>query len=236
MALGFEFAAKIIIVFDDFFAAFDALFVTEDVELGQRTSGLGRVDGRGVEVGVAHVPDEFQHFLVADADEADVCGEAFTASPTQDHVREVFEPLSLPSTLSSFTKVSEVVGAVDEKVGVVLFGDSLILDKIWVVGVHGEEAFCDDEDGVVGVLFASLFEHASHFVLVEVGEALEVAGGGDGALLQTVVGDVVHDDVVVRPDQGVDYAETRHPPSWVDQHVGLPVLLQFALQLQVESE
>lgn len=127
--------------------------------------------------------------------------------------------------------MAEVVGAVDQQVGVVLLGHSLVVDEVGRVRVHGEESLGHDEDGVVGVGLPGFPEHPLHFVLVQVFEALDLFGGGDGAFLEAVVADVVHDDVVLGPHQRVDDSEASHPPRRKNQNIHVPILGQLILQL-----
>lgn len=130
--------------------------------------------------------------------------------------------------------MAEIVGAVDQQVGVVLLGCPLVVLEVRRVGVHREEPLSDDEDGIVGVGFASLLQHALHLILVEVLKLLDVPGGRNSPLLQAVVRDMVHDHVVPGPHQCADHPEAAHPPGRKDQHVHAPVLLELLLQLHVQ--
>ena len=57
-------------------------------------------------------------------------------------------------TFAVFSEVSEVVGTVNEEIGVVLLRDLLVVNEVRRVSIHGEEALCYDEDGVVRVFLA----------------------------------------------------------------------------------
>lgn len=82
---------------------------------------------------------------------------------------------------------------------------------MWGVGVHGEDALGDDEDGVLGVGGADAGEVAADGVVVEVAEELDRGSAGGGALAQGVVGEPVEEDVVAAVHQGADGAEARGP-------------------------
>ena len=73
--------------------------------------------------------------------------------------------------------MAKVVGTVHKKISIVLLCDFLVVDEVWRVRGHGEQSFCYNQDGVVRVLLASLFDHLLHFVLVEMLELLQVLGG-----------------------------------------------------------
>ena len=53
----------------------------------------------------------------------------------------------------------------------------------------------------MGVFLPGFLQDSGHFILIEVLELIDVPGGGYGALLQTVMRDMVHDDVVVGSDE-----------------------------------
>ena len=46
-------------------------------------------------------------------------------------------------------------------------------------------------------------------------EPFDVPGGGYGAFLETIVGNVVHNDVILRFNKRIQDAETPHPASRV---------------------
>lgn len=63
-------------------------------------------------------------------------------------------------------------------------------------------------------------------------ELMHVGGCSIGPFLETIVAKLIHDDVVVLLDEGLDGAEACEPTCRVDQEaVDVPVLGQLLLQL-----
>lgn len=185
-------------------------------------------------VGSRHVPQEFDDVAVLNSDEADIGAEAFAPSAHQYHVGAVFEALNLPDSFALLSEMAEVVCAVDEKEGVIFFGDFLIENHVRRIRIHREESLSDHENGGIRVVPASLSEQLHHGVLVEVLELLDVFGGCIYTLLQAVVGELVQNHEVVLSDESLDHPVPSHPPRRVNEDVRVPVFLELLLELLVE--
>src|SRR6266567_4948583 len=48
---------------------------------------------------------------------------------------------------------------------------------------------------------------------------IDVSGGGEGAVLKTIMREAVDDDVVIGPDQASDDPITRGPAGWIQNRV-----------------
>jgi hypothetical protein len=118
-----------------------------------------------------------------------------------------------------FAHGAEVVGDVDHQLGAELAADVEEFGQVRSVGVHGEDALGDDEDGVLGVGGADAGEVAADGVVVEVAEELHGGSAGGGALAQRVVGELVEEDVVAAVHQRADGAEARGPTGGEERYV-----------------
>lgn len=66
-------------------------------------------------------------------------------------------------------------------------------------------------------------------------EFLYILGGGIGSFLKAVVGELIHDDEVMFSYEALDHSITRHPSSWIDEDVGVPISWKLLFELQVKS-
>jgi len=135
------------------------------------------------------------------------------------------------STFSGGSQVTKVMGAIDQKVSTVLLGDFLVVDKVRGICIHREEALGDDQNSIVRVSLSGFFQHFLHFILIEMLKPFDLLCCREGSFLQTVVRNMVHDDVVCGSDKGVDDSKASHPPSGEDEHVKAPVFFKFLIQL-----
>lgn len=96
VSLRLEPPPQIVVVLSHLFPALRSFGVPQDVQLGQGSRCLSRVDGGGVAVGVSEVAQQLEDFGVFGPHEADVGAETFAASPAEQHVGEVSESLLFP--------------------------------------------------------------------------------------------------------------------------------------------
>ena len=47
-------------------------------------------------------------------------------------------------TFASGSEMSEIVCTIDQQIGIVLFGDSLVILQVRGIGIHREKSLCDD--------------------------------------------------------------------------------------------
>ena len=70
--------------------------------------------------------ESFNDLFVFDSDESDVGAEALAPSSDENDIRHVLEFLNFPNSLSLFSEVAKVMGAVNDEKSVVLLSDFLI--------------------------------------------------------------------------------------------------------------
>ncbi|MGC0335899.1 hypothetical protein RKD20_000933 [Streptomyces sp. SLBN-8D4] len=104
--------------------------------------------------------------------------------------------MDLRLTAATRAHGAEVVGHVDHQLGTELPAEIEEFGQLRGVGVHGEDALGDDEDGVLGVGCPNSGEVAADGIVVEVAEELDRGSACCGALTQRVMGEPVQEDVV----------------------------------------
>ena len=111
------------------------------------------------------------------------------------------------------------MGDVDDERRIVLVAERLKLKQAGRVRVHREQAFGDHQNAVFLVLGADLREDVTAVVVVEMPEQMNVVGGGVRAFLKAGMRKHVHDNMVGRPDQSLDYAESCTPSCRIEDDV-----------------
>jgi hypothetical protein len=88
----------------------------------------------------------------------------------------------------------------------------------------------------VRVFFPDFFKHGGHFLLVKVCEFMNVFGGSVDSFLETVVGQSIHNDMIILLDKSFDDPKPGQPSSRVNkQRVDTPELCKFLLELHIIS-
>ena len=131
--------------------------------------------------------------------------------------------------------MTKIMSTVNQKIRIVLFGNSLVKFKIRAVSIHRKESLSNNNDGIIWVSFSGLFQHPRHLLMIQMLKSLDVPGCRNGSFLKTVVWDVVHHDMIPGLDESVENAKTSHPSRRIDEHVHTPVFFQLFLKLKVEA-
>ncbi len=133
--------------------------------------------------------------------------------------------------------MAEIVGAVNEKEGIVFLADLLVGFEVRGVWVHWKQTLSDDKDGIVGIFGSDFFQKLDHFLLIEMCELVNIFGGGISSFLEAIVGKSVHDDMIVFLDKGLDDTEASEPSSWVNEKgLDAPEFSELLFELHVIPE